>query len=89
MTELADEDDFTHYFNACGRLTKENGELRAEIERLRRELSYHVHTDEDIKVQNAEIDRLQAALQAISDRIPGLGHEGVGEIARRALEPKP
>jgi hypothetical protein len=31
---LADEDDFTHYFNGCMRLTKENGELRAEIERL-------------------------------------------------------
>jgi len=86
MTELADEDDFTHYFNACGRLTKENGELRAEIERLRRELSYHVHTDEDIKVQNAEIDRLRAVLHHISH----LDDDGEAPgLARRALEPKP
>ncbi len=37
---------------------------RREIERLRRGLSYRVHTDEDIEVQNKEIERLEAALRA-------------------------
>jgi Helicase HerA, central domain len=33
--------------------------LRAEIERLKRELRYRVHDDADIKVQNTEIERLR------------------------------
>ncbi len=38
----------------------------AENERLCRELSYRVHTDEDIKVQNTEIERLRnIALDAL------------------------
>jgi hypothetical protein len=39
----------------------------AENERLRKELSYRVHTDEDIKVQNNEIERLRAALEKITE----------------------
>ena len=35
-----------------------------EIERLKKELRYLVHTDEDIKVQNAEIERLRVGLLA-------------------------
>ena len=31
---LSDEDDFTHYFNATGRLSRENAALRAEVARL-------------------------------------------------------
>jgi hypothetical protein len=38
----------------------EKEEAANEIERLRKELSYRVHTDEDIEVQNKEIERLRA-----------------------------
>jgi phage host-nuclease inhibitor protein Gam len=35
-------------------------ESAAEIERLTKELSHHVHTDEDIKAQNNHITKLEA-----------------------------
>jgi hypothetical protein len=46
---------------SSGWMDKLDDEAADEIERLRRELSYHAHTDEDIVVQNAEIARLEAS----------------------------
>ena len=34
MSDLRDEDDFTHYFNATQRLSLENVELRAVVARV-------------------------------------------------------
>jgi len=55
-----------HYCNGtCDLAMKHRDIAEAEIGRLRRELSYHAHTDEDIKVQNDEIERLRTALEMI------------------------
>jgi predicted RNase H-like nuclease (RuvC/YqgF family) len=48
--------------------------VMADNERLRKELSYRVHTDEDIEVQNREIERLRmadcyAARQALKQKV--------------------
>jgi DNA repair exonuclease SbcCD ATPase subunit len=56
-----------------------------EIERLRRELSYHAHTDEDIKVQNAEIERLEKICHAQSGEVINRLHDEI-ERLRAALQ---
>ena len=38
--------------------------LEAEVERLRKELSYRVHTEADIQAQNKEIERLRVIAAA-------------------------
>lgn len=54
---------------------KHRDEAEAEIERLRRKNSYLVHTDEDIKVQNAEIERLRADNAELQNEIERLRAE--------------
>lgn len=65
MSDLPDEGDFTHYFNATGRLSAEVDDLKLK---LALEEASHAET---IAKDNAELDRLRAqerdAVGAIQD----------------------
>ena len=77
MSPLKDEDDFTHYFNATARLTKENAELPREIERLR---TGNLVAADTLRSYEREVERLKAVINEYEkQRLSRLG--GIGSPA--------
>jgi hypothetical protein len=64
----------------------------AEIERLRgierilrQELRYRVQTDDDIKMQNMEIERLQTELKIRAEWFEKMNRPGLADATRAAI----